>query len=94
MIPCFFPLKDPIISANDLNHDLDKIYQCAPTNGKWSSTDGNLFGSTRNRNVRVSNKAFNPKPAIKRTMSRGGFGSTISAKSRFSGKTSRSSWGG
>jgi uncharacterized protein YgiB involved in biofilm formation len=66
----------------------------SPAYGKWTSTDGNLFGSTRNRNVRVDNKAFNPKPAVKRTMSRGGFGSTISAKSSFSGKKSRSSWGG
>ena len=30
MIPCFFSIvKDPVISANDLNHDLDKIYQWA-----------------------------------------------------------------
>ena len=30
MIPCFFStVKDPIISANDLNHDLDIINQWA-----------------------------------------------------------------
>ena len=29
MIPCFFHNKDPVISAGDLNHDLDIIYQWA-----------------------------------------------------------------
>ena len=30
MIPCFFPIvKDPVISANDLNHDLNIIRQWA-----------------------------------------------------------------
>ncbi len=66
----------------------------SPAYGKWSSTDGVLYGSSNSNKVRVNDNAFKPKPTVRRTMSRGGFGSTIAAKSRFGGKTSRSSWGG
>jgi len=66
----------------------------SPAYGKWTSTDGNLFGSANSNKVRVNDKAFKPKPTVRRTMSRGGFGSTIAAKSSFGGRTSRSSWGG
>lgn len=66
----------------------------SPAYGKWASTDGNLFGSANSKKVRFGSNDFKPKPAVRRTMSRGGFGSTIAAKSRFSGKSSRSSWGG
>jgi uncharacterized protein YgiB involved in biofilm formation len=66
----------------------------SPAFGKWSSTDGVLYGSSNSNKIRVNDKAFKPKPAVRRTMSRGGFGSTIAAKSRFTGKSSRSSWGG
>jgi uncharacterized protein YgiB involved in biofilm formation len=66
----------------------------SPAYGKWSSTDGNLFGSANSKKVRFGSNDFKPKPVVRRTMSRGGFGSTIAAKSRFGGKSSRSSWGG
>ena len=66
----------------------------SPAYGQWTSTDGRLFGSSNNAKVRVDGAAFKPKPAIKRTMKRGGFGSTVAAKSNFGGKSSRSSWGG
>lgn len=66
----------------------------SPHYGKWSSVDGNLYGSRRYGKIKVGNDAFKPKPAVTRTMSRGGFGSTVSAKSRWAGSSSRSSWGG
>jgi uncharacterized protein YgiB involved in biofilm formation len=66
----------------------------SPAYGKWTSTDGRLFGSANSSKVRINSDAFKPKPAVKRTMKRGGFGSTIAAKSKFGGKSSRSSWGG
>ncbi|MFT5707289.1 MAG: hypothetical protein ACI9ES_001580 [Oceanospirillaceae bacterium] len=66
----------------------------SPAYGKWTSTDGNLLGSANSNKVKVSSNDFKPKPTVRRTMSRGGFGSTIAAKSRFGGKSSRSSWGG
>ena len=66
----------------------------SPAYNNWVSTDGVLYGNAFKRNLKVPNNAFKEKPAVKRTMSRGGFGSTIAAKSNFGGKSSRSSWGG
>ena len=68
----------------------------SPFYGDWVSSDGYRYGSNRKSSVTVGNKAFNPKPKVTRTMSRGGFGSTVAAKSSWSGKSSRSkgSWGG
>ncbi|MEM5527643.1 DUF1190 domain-containing protein [Gammaproteobacteria bacterium AS21] len=66
----------------------------SPAYNNWVSTDGTLYGNVFSRQIKVNNDAFKAKPAVKRTMSRGGFGSTIAAKSNFSGKSSRGSWGG
>lgn len=67
----------------------------SPAFGRWTSTDGILYGKKGSSNkITVPSDAFKPKPKVKRTMSRGGFGSTIAAKSNFGGKSSRSSWGG
>jgi len=51
------------------------------------------------RKANVSKKAFEPKPAVKRTISRGGFGSKVAAKSNWGkssgwGKSGGRSWGG
>lgn len=73
-------------------------YYRSPIYGKWSTVDGRVFGSGRPGPVAVANDAFKPKPAMTRTLSRGGFGSVVAAKSNF-GSSSRSSsgsrsWGG
>lgn len=67
--------------------------------GKWSTVDGNLLGKKRYGKVTTSSDAFKPKPSVTRTMSRGGFGSTVAAKSNWGGKASGSKssskgWGG
>jgi len=63
--------------------------------GGWYGADGTHYGSTRSRTARVGSKAFKPKPTATRTMSRGGFGSTVAAKSWSSRASSSSrSWGG
>lgn len=66
----------------------------SPVYNKWSTVDGNLYGRRRYGAVSVGSDVFKPKPVVTRTISRGGFGSTVSAKSRWSGSSSRSGWGG
>ncbi|MEW9798946.1 DUF1190 family protein [Alteromonas sp. CYL-A6] len=60
---------------------------------RWITADGYVFdGDIRKRNYRVSPDRFKPKPTVTRTMSRGGFGSSVRAKSSWG--SSRSGWGG
>lgn len=73
-------------------------YYRSPIYGKWSTADGRVFGNGRQGRVTVDNDAFKPKPTATRTMSRGGFGSVVAAKSNFGGSSRSSSgsrsWGG
>ncbi len=57
-------------------------------NNSWVGGNGTRYGSTYNRTTTVPEKAFNPKPRVTKTISRGGFGSTAQAKSSWGG-----SWG-
>ena len=69
----------------------------SPFYGHWISVDGHNYGRSRyGKTVKVDNKAFKPKPKVTRTVSRGGFGSTVTAKSsRGSGSSFKSGgWGG
>ncbi len=68
----------------------------SPFYGDWVTADGYRYGSNRHSTITVGNKAFKPKPKVTRTMSRGGFGSTVSAKSSWGGKKSsfKGGWGG
>ena len=62
---------------------------------RWVSADGHVFdGDIRKRSYRVSPKRFKPKPTVTRTMSRGGFGSSVRAKSSWGSKSRSSGWGG
>ena len=62
----------------------------------WITADGRTYGKSYQRGtVSVSRDEFKPKPTVKRTISRGGFGSTVSAKSSWSSsKSSSKGWGG
>ncbi|MBD1555886.1 DUF1190 domain-containing protein [Vibrio sp. S9_S30] len=77
--------------------------------GGWYGSDGSWYGSSNGsykkyKKVKIKSYDLNKQPAISRTMSRGGFGSTVEAKSswskssgsksssRSSGK--KSGWGG
>lgn len=67
----------------------------SPAYGRWTGTDGSTYGSRSSRTARVGGDAFKPKPATTRTLSRGGFGSTVAAKSNWGGsRSSRGGWGG
>ena len=61
--------------------------------GRWATADGRSYPK-RYGSMNVVGDAFKPKPAVSRTMSRGGFGSTVAAKSNWGGRSSRSGWGG
>ncbi|ELR65945.1 hypothetical protein C942_00571 [Photobacterium marinum] len=64
---------------------------------RWITADGYDYGSSRYKKtkVSVSKDHLKPKPTVSRTISRGGFGSSVSAKSSWSKSSSGSkSWGG
>lgn len=69
---------------------------------RWTTVDGYNYGHRRYGKVKVHKDTFASKPAVTRTISRGGFGSTVAAKSKWSGgksssRSGRSSsrgWGG
>ncbi|MGL4268210.1 MAG: DUF1190 domain-containing protein [Plesiomonas sp.] len=66
-----------------------------PSYGKWTTSTGYSYGNagTSNRNVTLDNNALKQKPAATRTLSRGGFGSTVEAKSSWDKRDDRSSGG-
>ncbi|CAG21924.1 DUF1190 family protein [Photobacterium profundum] len=66
---------------------------------RWTTADGNDYGrsSYKKTKVRVSKDQMKPKATVNRTISRGGFGSTVSAKSSWNSSKSSSGskgWGG
>lgn len=64
----------------------------SPYRGKWMSADGYIHGDYRTKQKKVRQDAFKPKPVVARTIKRGGFGSTVRAKSSWG--SSRGGWGG
>lgn len=61
------------------------------------TADGHIIGRPGQSSYKVSREALKPKPKVTRTMSRGGFGSTASAKSNWGSSKSKGSsrsWGG
>ncbi len=67
----------------------------SPFFGQWSTVDGNTYGSVRQRQISTNKSTFEPKPAVKKTIRRGGFGSKVAAKSNWGGsKRSGGGWGG
>lgn len=68
----------------------------SPMYDHWYSSDGYNYGSTRNSRITTHESDYVKKPAVNRTIKRGGFGSIARAKSSWSSRSSggRSSWGG
>lgn len=60
---------------------------------RWTTSDGAIIGDTNKRNMRVRPSAFEKKPAVTRTISRGGFGSSVRAKANW-GSSKSKGWGG
>ncbi len=65
----------------------------SPYRNHWIGADGRDFGDTRKRVLNVRPSAFDKKPAVTRTIQRGGFGSSVRAKASWGSKSSKS-WGG
>jgi len=61
---------------------------------RWIGADGYDFGDNRRRTMRVSEKSLKPKPTVSKTMSRGGFGSSVRAKSSWGSSSKKGGWGG
>lgn len=66
----------------------------SPYRNRWIGADGYDFGDQRRRSMRVSEKALKPKPTVTKTMSRGGFGSSVRAKSSWGSSSKKGGWGG
>lgn len=64
----------------------------SPYRYRWIGADGYAYGDYRSRSFKVREKAFTPKPTVSRTIKRGGFGSTVRAKSSWG--SSKKGWGG
>lgn len=67
----------------------------SPFRSRWVMSDGYVFGGDiRDRRYRVKDSTYTKKPAVTRTMKRGGFGSSVRAKSNWGSSSRKSSWGG
>lgn len=66
----------------------------SPNRARWIMADGYVFdGDIRKRNYKVRKDVYKPKPTVNRTIKRGGFGSSVKAKSSW-GSSRSGSWGG
>lgn len=61
---------------------------------KYMTSDGTVVGRPGKGSYKVPKSATKPKPKVVKTVSRGGFGSSASAKSSWGGGKSSKGWGG
>ena len=84
------------IEEDEEDYESEPVYSSSNYNsgyyGHWTTVDGSTYKRTRGP-ISVKDDTFKPKPAVTKTISRGGFGSTVAAKSSWGG-SSYSSWGG
>lgn len=66
----------------------------SPYRYNWIGADGTDYGNSRKRSLNVKPSAFDKKPAVTRTIKRGGFGSSVRAKSSWGSRSSSKGWGG
>jgi uncharacterized protein YgiB involved in biofilm formation len=67
----------------------------SPFRSRWVTADGYVFdGDIRKRKNRVNKSVYKPKPTVNRTMKRGGFGSSVRAKSSWGSSSRKGGWGG
>ncbi|QJR82009.1 DUF1190 family protein [Alteromonas pelagimontana] len=67
----------------------------SPFRSRWVTANGQVFdGDIRKRNYKVSPSVYKAKPTVTRTMSRGGFGSSVRAKSSWGSSSRAGGWGG
>jgi uncharacterized protein YgiB involved in biofilm formation len=107
----FVPFMAGYIVSNIMSDSMDRKHRFSNSNpsymyrgngqfrNKIMTSDGFVVGSPGQRSYSVPKKSLQPKPAVTRTISRGGFGATASAKSNWgsskaTSKGSFRSWGG
>lgn len=61
---------------------------------RWIGADGRDFGGLNKKRYSVSKSVFDKKPAVTRTIQRGGFGSSVRAKSTWGSRSGSKGWGG
>lgn len=66
----------------------------SPFRNRWIGAGGYDYGDVGKRNYRVRPDAFKPKPSVTSTMKRGGFGSSVRAKSSWGSASRKTGWGG
>lgn len=66
----------------------------SPYRYRWIGADGRDFGGLNKKRYSVSKSVFDKKPAVTRTMQRGGFGSSVRAKSAWGSRSGSKGWGG
>ncbi|MFQ3197045.1 MAG: hypothetical protein ACI8R9_000491 [Paraglaciecola sp.] len=67
----------------------------SPYRNRWMGADGSDYGDYRNSKMNVDKEALKAKPTVSKTISRGGFGSSVRAKSSWgSSSAKRGGWGG
>ena len=66
----------------------------SPYRYRWLGADGVDFGDFKKRRYSVRKDAFDKKPAVSRTIKRGGFGSSVRAKSNWGSRSGSKGWGG
>ncbi|TPV62081.1 DUF1190 domain-containing protein [Aestuariibacter sp. GS-14] len=67
----------------------------SPFRSRWVTSNGYVFdGDIRRRSYYAPSSVYKPKPAVNRTINRGGFGSTVRAKSSWGSSGKSSGWGG
>lgn len=67
----------------------------SPYRSRWMTADGYVFdGDIRKRKYYTSKSMYEPKPTVNRTIKRGGFGSSVRAKSSWGSSRSSGGWGG
>lgn len=82
---------------NGGNYGYNPVYYYRNSSSSYRNrlmtADGSVIGRPGQSTYSVSKSALQPKPSVTRTVSRGGFGSTASAKSSWGGGK-YSGWGG
>lgn len=67
----------------------------SPFRMRWAMADGYIFdGDIRKKRYKVRSSVYDKKPTVSRTIKRGGFGSSVRAKSSWGSSSRKSSWGG
>jgi uncharacterized protein YgiB involved in biofilm formation len=67
----------------------------SPFRSRWATADGHVFnGDIRNRKYNAPASIYKAKPTVNRTIKRGGFGSSVRAKSSWGSSSRSGSWGG